>query len=48
MEKGKGRGEKGSHMTEDITKNLTRKTGHGYCEIAEYGKGAPKILNYET
>jgi hypothetical protein len=32
----KGRGEKGAgHVTEDITKNLTRKIGHGYCETAE-------------
>jgi hypothetical protein len=22
------------HVTEDITKNLTRKIGHGYCETA--------------
>jgi hypothetical protein len=30
---GKGRG--GCHVTEDITKNLTRKIRHGYCETAE-------------
>jgi hypothetical protein len=36
VEKGKGRGEMGwGHMTEDITKNLTRKIGHGYCETTE-------------
>jgi hypothetical protein len=23
------------HVTEDITKNFTRKKGHGYCETAE-------------
>jgi hypothetical protein len=25
----------GVHVAEDITKNLTRKIGHGYCESAE-------------
>jgi hypothetical protein len=35
VEKGKGRAEKGRHMTEDITKYLTRKRGHGYCETVE-------------
>jgi hypothetical protein len=25
---------RGGHVTEDITKNLTRKIGHGYCKTA--------------
>jgi hypothetical protein len=34
VEKGKGGERRGGHVTEDITKNLTRKIGHGYCETA--------------